>query len=122
METLILIKDEYRSILVIGLVTCAVYIVMSIRQKSTNSQEKVNSNHIFHFFEKVRHFESDPETHGKHKLLDKNFKHCFSQIIRIFFTNVRNENSVLYMLSTMYFNIKNLQRVGSMNLQCGGSK
>ena len=45
METLILIKDEYRSILVIGLVTCAVYIVMSIRQKSTNSQEKVNPNH-----------------------------------------------------------------------------
>ena len=42
METLF-IKDEYRSILVIGLVTCAVYIVMSIRQKSTNSQEKVLS-------------------------------------------------------------------------------
>ena len=40
METLF-IKDEYRSILVVGLVTCAVYIVMSIRQKSTNSQEKV---------------------------------------------------------------------------------
>lgn len=47
METLF-IKDEYRSILVVGLVTCAIYIVMSIRQKSTNSQEKSNHSHIFH--------------------------------------------------------------------------
>ena len=113
METLF-IKDEYRSILVIGLVTCAVYIVMSIRQKSTNSQEKV-------FFSLVHSkigsrnpptLRSGPWISGLDQpKVSLASVACFRQITRIFFTNVRNENCVLCMPSIMSSSIKNLQKV-----------